>query len=63
MTDLLAIYQHYSKMNDEELMQNLIDDPLVNQEWLEKILDGKSACKRRCFWCILWNKNDCIPKK
>ena len=46
----------------KDLIQELRDDPLINQEWLEKILDGESACKSRCFWCILWNKNDCIPK-
>ena len=47
----------------KDLIQELRDDPLINQEWLEKILDGKSACKKRCFWCTLWNKNHCIPKK
>ena len=46
----------------KDLIQELRDDPLINQEWLEKVLVGKSACKSRCFWCILWNKNNCIPK-
>ena len=46
----------------KDLIQELRDDPLINQEWLEKILGGESACKSRCFLCILWNKNDCIPK-
>tara|TARA_R100000742_G_C4187930_1_gene20928 strand:- start:32 stop:226 length:195 start_codon:yes stop_codon:yes gene_type:complete len=62
MVDLLAIYQHYAEMDDEELMQNLNDDPLVSQDWLQKVLNNEKVCKSRCFYCILWNVDSCIPK-
>ncbi len=43
MVDLLAIYQHYAEMDDEELMQNLNDDPLVSQDWLQKVLNNEKV--------------------
>lgn len=50
-------------MTDEEFIQQLRDDPLINTEWLDKVLNGEKACKTRCYFCILYNRDICLPRQ
>jgi wyosine [tRNA(Phe)-imidazoG37] synthetase (radical SAM superfamily) len=41
------------------------EDNVISQEWIDKVNSDKTptrACRHRCFYCVLWNIETCIPK-
>ena len=41
------------------------EDNVISQEWIDKVNSGKTptrACRSRCYYCVLWNIETCVPK-
>jgi len=41
------------------------EDSVISQEWIDKVNSGKTptrACRHRCYFCVLWDIETCVPK-
>ena len=42
-----------------------IKDSVISQKWIDKVNSDKTptrACRNRCFYCVLWDIETCVPK-
>lgn len=41
------------------------EDSVISQEWIDRVNSGETptrACRSRCYYCVLWEIETCVPK-